>query len=332
MILADKIIELRKKQGWSQEELAQHLGVSRQSVSKWESAASIPDLDKIIKLSQLFGVSTDFLLKDTPDPSLTQALPTTEPELAPLRRVSLEEANTYLDLVRATAGKAALGVALCILSPVILILLGGLAEEGTNFVPAPAIVSAAGMTTLLVFVAVGVSLLILFHKKLAPYGFLEEEPIELLYGVTGIVEKQQAKYASTHTMSLVAGVALCILSAVPLMTSAAFDSDLAAIFGVDLCLILVACGVFLLVKSSTIAGSFHRLLEAEDYTREKKLRYRQSEPLRRLYWCLAVAVYLVWSFLTNAWHITWILWPCAALLFAALQGLLAALKKTPPTP
>ena len=54
MILADKIIDLRKKNGWSQEELAAQLGVSRQAVSKWESTSSIPDLDKIIKLSEIF--------------------------------------------------------------------------------------------------------------------------------------------------------------------------------------------------------------------------------------------------------------------------------------
>ena len=48
MILADKITEERKKNGWTQEELAQKLGVSRQSVSKWESAGAIPDLKKII--------------------------------------------------------------------------------------------------------------------------------------------------------------------------------------------------------------------------------------------------------------------------------------------
>ena len=48
MILADKIIEERKKNGWTQEDLAQKLGVSRQSVSKWESAGAIPDLKKII--------------------------------------------------------------------------------------------------------------------------------------------------------------------------------------------------------------------------------------------------------------------------------------------
>ena len=64
MILADKIIDLRKKQGWSQEQLAEQLGVSRQSVSKWESAMSVPDMDKIVKLSNIFGVSTDYLLKD----------------------------------------------------------------------------------------------------------------------------------------------------------------------------------------------------------------------------------------------------------------------------
>ena len=64
MILAEKIMELRKKNGWSQEELAEKIHVSRQSVSKWESSASIPDLSKILLLSQVFGVSTDYLLRD----------------------------------------------------------------------------------------------------------------------------------------------------------------------------------------------------------------------------------------------------------------------------
>ena len=64
MIFADKLIELRKKNGWSQEELAEKANVTRQSVSKWESAQSIPDLDKILMLAQIFGVTTDYLLKD----------------------------------------------------------------------------------------------------------------------------------------------------------------------------------------------------------------------------------------------------------------------------
>ena len=62
MILAEKIMSLRRKKEWSQEKLAEQLGVSRQSVSKWESSASIPDIEKIIRMSELFGVSTDYLL------------------------------------------------------------------------------------------------------------------------------------------------------------------------------------------------------------------------------------------------------------------------------
>lgn len=63
MILSEKIIMLRKKYGWSQEELAERMDISRQSVSKWESRASIPDLERIVSMSQLFGVTTDYLLK-----------------------------------------------------------------------------------------------------------------------------------------------------------------------------------------------------------------------------------------------------------------------------
>ena len=64
MILADKIIDLRKRAGYSQEELAEQLGVSRQSISKWEGAQSIPDMNKILAMANLFGVSTDYLLRD----------------------------------------------------------------------------------------------------------------------------------------------------------------------------------------------------------------------------------------------------------------------------
>ena len=64
MILSEKIAEERKKNGWSQEELAEKLSVSRQAVSKWESSQSVPDMDKIVALSSYFNITTDYLLKD----------------------------------------------------------------------------------------------------------------------------------------------------------------------------------------------------------------------------------------------------------------------------
>ena len=64
MTLAEKLLVLRTEKGLSQEELAEQMGVSRQSVSKWETGQSVPDLDKIIKLADLFGVTVDELVRE----------------------------------------------------------------------------------------------------------------------------------------------------------------------------------------------------------------------------------------------------------------------------
>lgn len=64
MKLGEKLQRLRKARGWSQEKLAQQLGVSRQAVSKWEVDAAQPDVQNILQISNLFGVSTDYLLRE----------------------------------------------------------------------------------------------------------------------------------------------------------------------------------------------------------------------------------------------------------------------------
>ena len=112
MILAEKIALLRKKNNYSQEDLANELGISRQSVSKWESGNSIPDLDKIIKMSSLFGVSTDYLLKD----ELEEATPSESDEVIEEgKTVSLEEANSFLEATPQFASRLSLAISLFIL-------------------------------------------------------------------------------------------------------------------------------------------------------------------------------------------------------------------------
>lgn len=115
MIFADKLTQLRKKSGWSQEDLANQMGVSRQSVSKWEGAQSIPDLDKMIKLSKMFGVSIDYLLKDEIEDAGEINLAEDYDENF-YRKVSLKEAYEFLQVKEATAKPIAYGVFLCILS------------------------------------------------------------------------------------------------------------------------------------------------------------------------------------------------------------------------
>jgi len=62
MNLAEKILQLRKQQGLSQEELAEKVGVSRQAISKWETGESVPELERVVNLSKIFGTTTDYLL------------------------------------------------------------------------------------------------------------------------------------------------------------------------------------------------------------------------------------------------------------------------------
>ena len=94
MTFSDKLIALRRKAGWSQEELAERLNVSRQSVSKWESAQSMPDIDKIVQLSSLFSVTTDYLLKDG---QAEQEY--TEDDTSPLPRINALTAAYWLVVV-----------------------------------------------------------------------------------------------------------------------------------------------------------------------------------------------------------------------------------------
>ena len=73
MKLSEKLYQLRRRQGLSQEQAAERLGVSRQAVSKWENGASVPEADKLAALSRLYGVTTDYLLlDDAPEPADTR--------------------------------------------------------------------------------------------------------------------------------------------------------------------------------------------------------------------------------------------------------------------
>ncbi|MEG2175554.1 MAG: helix-turn-helix transcriptional regulator, partial [Oscillibacter sp.] len=81
MTLGEKIAKFRTEQHLSQGDLAEKMGVSRQSVSKWETGSSVPDLDKLVTLSELFSVSLDALVKEQ---APTETPPTVSPAPPPV--------------------------------------------------------------------------------------------------------------------------------------------------------------------------------------------------------------------------------------------------------
>ena len=328
MILADKIINERKKNGWSQEELAELLGVSRQSVSKWEGAQSVPDLQKILKMAELFGVTTDYLLKDEIEPEdVSEARYEDHHIESSIRKVSLEDAAEYIALRKSILPMIGIGVVLCITCPVMLIFLSGLSGSGIVEI-SEGIAAAAGLIFLFVQIGIAIFLFVSKSGKLRKYDFLEHESFETGYGVDGMVKEKMAASEAAYTRALTTGVLLCVLGSVPLIISSVLGaSSLVIVSMVCVLLILVACAVYLFIAVCGVYSSYKILLQTDDYAPDKKRKNNKLEPLTSIYWLLITGVYLAVSFITMRWDRTWIIWAVSGVLFAIVRGISEAIIK-----
>ena len=317
MILADKIINLRKKNGWSQEELAEKMNVSRQAVSKWESAQSVPDLEKILQLGKLFGVTTDYLLKDEiDDEEFTNESDST------IRRVSIDQANAYIEWRKIASRRIALATFMCICSVIPMLLLGGFSEVPSLRI-SEIFAGAVGAIIMLLTVACAVGIFIHCGLKNEPYQFLTKEPFETEYGVKGIVKEKQKAYRGTYIRNNIIGVFLCVASPALIFIGAFTENDVLAIVMLNVMLFFIAIGVTFFITAGVRYASMQLLLKEGEFStleRRKTKNQKIADVIKEIYWIVVVAAYLGWSFFTNAWHRTWIIWPVAAVLFGAVNA------------
>ena len=317
MILAEKILKLRKENGMSQEELAEKLNVSRQSVSKWESAAAYPELDKILELAKLFGVTTDYLLKDDagqPEYSAT--------ETGKCARVSLQEANGYLEAKATRAHRNALSAAMFVLSPVPVILLSGAAQA--HMIPLTENTAGGlGAVLLLLIVVLGCIFSVTASGWMRRFDYLKRGDFELEYGVEGVLRERRDKAEHKRVVSVSAAIALIILSVTPLIIAGVMDAaDTVSVFLAGLMLVIDAGAVYLLVTAGAVSSGCNLLLSECGYgDPEVQANKKKSKKFSGVYWPIVVAIYLVWSFLTKDWGISWVVWPVAALVAAGISSL-----------
>ena len=357
MKLAEKIMTLRKQRGWSQEELAQQLSVSRQSVSKWESGASVPDLDKILKMSAIFNVSTDILLKEELDlnerntvvgdvqteqmkmdpfdmtnsasdqSGMQQFGEDTRREEIPTHHVSMREAKDYLEWAKHKAPWIAFGTFLCVLSPVWLLVLSGMAEYKVLPITED-MAGGMGVAILLGIVAVAVAIFIIKGAHQERFRSFETQHIVAEEEVRSMVLEEKQEFAPLSRKCTVTGVILSILSVVPMMLMAAFSMpDIYYIYSIAVLLIFVAIATFFFVWSGTITGSYQILLEEEDYSLKNKQSSGKRKQISRIYWCSVTAIFLAVSFLTNRWDLTWIIWACAGVLCGAVSAIMSLSRR-----
>ena len=328
MILADKLIQLRKKSGMSQEELAEKMNVSRQAVSKWEGAQSIPDLDKILQLSELYGVTTDYLLKDSVENEEYIGKDTAEN----VRKVTLEEANEYLALRKTASVRIALATFLCILSVIPLFILAGM----TVLFDKPIyenMVGGLGMIIMLVIAAVAVGIYVYTGLQSAKYRFLEKEPFETEYGVDGVVKERQKEFHDTYVKCNVIGTCLCVLSPAALFAAAIKESEFFAVVMLSVMLIIAGIGVIFFIVAGVRKGSMDKLLKTGEFTENAYKKKHIKKIISPIYWSIVVAVYLLWLFIDQGRFVynslSWVIFPVAGALFPAVLGICSLIERKP---
>lgn len=320
MILADKIIKLRKKNGWSQEELAEKVNVSRQSVSKWEGAQSVPDLDKLLILSKLFGVTTDYLLKD----EIEDEEYSSDDEDTGMRKVSLSEAQEFLKWRVSAAKRIALATFLCIISPITMIVLGVLSEMpvlgiSENFA------GGAGIIVLFLVVAAAVTIFVHCGFKNSPYEFFDtKEEFETEYGVRGMVTEKREAYRPTYVKFNIIGTCLCVLSPVALFVGAFSENEILLVAMLALMMIIAGVGVVFFIIAGVRWASMQKLLRDGEYsvrcTQQKKKKDKIISAISGVYWLTATAIFLVWTVVAdNSWRHSWIVWPVAGIVYGAIM-------------
>jgi len=326
MILADKIMCLRKQKGWSQEELANKMNVSRQSVSKWESESAVPDMDKIVMLSDIFKVSTDYLLKeDMKEDCIERTVQIQEVD----ETVSLtyDETTKYIETVSKFGKLIAWGVTLCILGPTILIFFSEVEDFSFIDLSFRAAMSIS-LTSLFVLVAIAVMMFIKGSTMMEDFDKIKGKEVVLNPSDKRHIEELLSNYKWKYNLGITTGVSMFILCVIPLIISSLYDaSDITLIMFVVLLMAMVNLGVHIIIIVSTVKGGYDTLLNKGVKTKQNREVEEMTERIGAIYWPLVVAIYLFWSFYTMDWGITWIVWPVAGVLFGVVYGISGFLVK-----
>lgn len=345
MRISDKIIELRKSRGWSQENLAEYMDVSRQSVSKWESGQSIPDIEKIIKLSELFGVTTDYLLKDNIESkSKDNELENREyyPEVEKIneiqshnepRKVSDDEVYKFINQKLRIEKLIPTGVFLCIISPIVLIFLSGACEAGAMNI-SEGTASGVGVLILLLMVSIAVSMFIMSGHISSEFEYMDYEEISVSRSIENEIKERKENYKMRRTLNNIIGVVICIFSISPILIAGVLNKDdYFSIKMVCVMIFVVACAVFIFVKTAIRWGTYQRILQEEEFSPKKKIenlneynsynsKMTFSKLINSIYWMGFVAFYVIYSMTTDSWDKSWIIFVVAGVLYPIVNIIL----------
>lgn len=234
--------------------------------------------------------------------------------------LTLTEAQEFYLWSKRRASMIAAGVFLCILSPVPLFFLFSLFHNNPNV---DVIAGGGGVCALLFLVALAVGLFIQEQGLNKKWKWLQTKPFSCDQEVKDFAYACEEQEQRNHTLSIALGVSLCVLSPIPLILGAMFLPEEWVVAMVGFLLMIVGMGVYLIVLTNLRKEGWQMLSQEGEYTPIGKRQTQVQESLGSVYWCVITGIYLWWSFASQKWDFTWIIWPLAAIAFGIFTKLLA---------
>ena len=236
------------------------------------------------------------------------------------------EVERYLQVSKETGKRIALGVGLILLGVANLIFLNALAERGYV---AEKIAQAAGVGGLLLMIALAVYIFIMAGVKSGKYENLETTIVKIDPYLHDRIVQMKEDYRPDFARRIAGGVGLILLSVVALVTVAILEvgGEFAVMLLVCVLLLAIGSAVGLFISAGSEMEAYDKLLNEGDYTKQHKAENSFAGKISGPYWLLAVVIYLTWSFITNDWGSTWIVWPIAGVLFALISAVSSLITK-----
>ena len=303
-----KLQILRKDKRLSQEDLAEQLGVSRQAVSKWERGEGYPEIDTVIVISNLFGVTLDYLLKDN-----DEDVSSTIEEGIVLSTVELDD---FLLFKKRNAFIIATATMVIIMSLSLVVFF-----ENNSL--------AIGAMLILVALAVGSMIMVgILSEK---YEYLEKKPILLKSNDLERMKEKQEKYRITFAKMIAAGIFLIILGTAVVAT---FEGGLQFVFvtnptsftilrrgaATGYLLWAVAIAVFMFIYSGITRETYQQICNSKEYMKEIEEEEQESK-YYAITMPVASVIYVILGMLFDLWNQGWVIFPVVAILTFAFTEL-----------
>lgn len=241
------------------------------------------------------------------------------------RYVSKEEAEEYIKVSGTNTKRLVLGVVLCILSPTLLLLTGGLQEYDKQITDAGVI--CFGLVPLFVLIAIAVSMFIYNGMKMEKFDYLKKEEFYIDNELETWLQEYREGNKSAATIMTIIGVVLCIFSVIPLLvTGSIIDAGMVIIYAVNALFVIVAIGVAFIIYGNYKMDCIKVLCQEGDYTKAHKKSAKLIDKIAGVYWTVVIAIYLTWSLISMKWGFTWIVWPIAGILFGIVATICNAVQ------